>query len=90
MVRTSPRSLAWELLWPPVGIEKAGLWEGEGREPMSSILDMMHWGCRGTPRCGEGSRQLDTWIWMALATILSSLPPVLQTALPREHNDRTL
>lgn len=42
MARMSPRFLAWELLWSPVRVGKAGLWEAEGREP---ILDMPLWGC---------------------------------------------
>lgn len=56
------------------GAEGADLWEGESREPMSSILDTLLWGCRGTPRYVESSGQLDTGIRMALATVPSSLP----------------
>lgn len=48
------------------GAEGADLWEGESREPMSSILDTLLWGCRGTPRYVESSGQLDTGIRMGL------------------------
>ena len=32
-VRMHPRFLAWKLPWLPVEVGRAGLWEGEGREP---------------------------------------------------------
>lgn len=33
IVRMHPRFLAWKLPWLPVEVGRAGLWEGEGREP---------------------------------------------------------
>lgn len=33
IVRVHPGFLAWKLPWLPVEVGRAGLWEGEGREP---------------------------------------------------------
>lgn len=84
----SPRFLAYELLWLPGRVERAGLWEGEGRESMSSILALLLWEClRDSQVCREqqaiGYTGLDgRWPPFHL------LCPILQTVPHWEHNDR--
>jgi hypothetical protein len=41
MSRMGSRFLVGELLWPPAGIEKAGLFQGEGKEPVSPVWDLL-------------------------------------------------
>ena len=84
-MRGSPRFLAWELLWPPVEVGRADLWEGEGREPMSSILDLLLWGCLRDFQVRSKQRAVVYTDLDGCWPPFHLLCPVLQTVLPWEQ-----
>lgn len=84
-MRGSPRFLAWELLWPPVEVGRAGLWEGKGREPMSSILDLLLWECLRDFQVRRKQRAVGYTDLDGCWPPFHLLCAVLQTVLPWEQ-----